>query len=101
MTYQVTYTSELMKNHIPGKRMPNQKLMEAVKNQEEHPLVFALNEQHSFTLTMHDTLSPTGWKQLHLGEALFSKANKCRLMPSCRPLQYRKTLRGIFGWPLL
>lgn len=71
----ITVSSELMKNQIAGRVLASQKQIETVESNNGTPLVFSINENHTFCLTLHDEKSPTSWSQIDLTKTLTGRSD--------------------------
>ncbi|SFR93248.1 hypothetical protein [Anaeromicropila populeti] len=70
---KVTAQSELMKNYITGSRISAKKSLRAVYAEDQSAMLFSLDENNAFTLTMASVSSPTGWMEIDLGDQLKNK----------------------------
>jgi hypothetical protein len=67
---QVSVQSELMKNHVAGRRLPAPQALAVAATSQQEPMLFSLDNKYTLTLTLPSDDSTTGWLQIDLGAQL-------------------------------
>jgi hypothetical protein len=65
-----TATSQLMPNHVAGVPLAAQSTVALASAPDGSPLLFSLNEDHQFAVTLPSPDSGTGWEKIDLGDQI-------------------------------
>jgi hypothetical protein len=70
MAYQVYIQSQLMKNHVAGKVLPAQRNLGLAVDALGSAVLFSLDDQHLFEVSIRSDATTSGWAQIDLGAQL-------------------------------
>ena len=70
MTYSIDIRSTLMQNHVAGRPLPKQETLAVSTAGDGSPVMFALDDAQTLTVSLRSDTSTTGWAKVDLGAQL-------------------------------